>query len=315
MPVVSIFGAGQLGSAVARQLSLNPRYDVRGPYRRTQRVAALDAGSDLVVIATTTRLADVADDVERAVTAGSNVLVSAEEAAFPFVVDRERAERIDALARDRGATVAGAGVNPGLIFDALVLTLLGAAPRGCCVEVRRTVDISGFGNVVLRRIGVGSTAEAFAAAVGRGEILGHAGFPQSMAVVADAIGVAIDRIDRVLEPVLADVDIDIPDRFVVRAGESAGVDQTYTALVGAEPWFTARFFGHVAPTSVGRTPRDDIDLLVDGAVLQSLQLVPGIGAQVGSQNMVTNSIERILAAPPGWLTVARLAPAFPAPLA
>ncbi|CAN5544588.1 2,4-diaminopentanoate dehydrogenase [soil metagenome] len=315
MPVVSIFGAGQLGTAVAAQLSHQPRYDVRGPYGRAERAAALDHRADVVVIATTTRLADVADDVERAVAAGSNVLVSAEEAAFPFMVDRERADRIDALARAEGVSVAGVGVNPGFIFDALVLTMLGAAPRGCQIDVRRIVDISGFGTTVLRRIGVGNPADAFAAAVRRGDILGHAGFPQSMAVVADAIGATIDRIDRVLEPVLTDVDIDVPGRFVIRAGESAGVDQTYTAVVENRPWFTAHFYGHVDPASVGRSPCDDIDLVVGGELLQSVQLRPGIGAQIGSQNMVTNSIERIIDARPGWVTVAQLAPAFPAPVA
>ena len=89
------------------------------------------------------------------------MLVSAEEAAFPFMVDAALARRIDASGRRaRGVSVAGVGVNPGLIFDALVLTLLGAAPRGCDIDVRRVVDISGFGSTVLRRLGVGATAEA-----------------------------------------------------------------------------------------------------------------------------------------------------------
>src|SRR5256885_8348243 len=39
----------------------------------------------------------------------------------------------------------------------------------------------------------GRGAESFAAGVKRGEILGHAGFPQSMWVVAAAIGLTLDR--------------------------------------------------------------------------------------------------------------------------
>jgi hypothetical protein len=313
MTSVSIYGAGQLGSSVADLLRANPTYDVRGPFARAQRTEALTGGADLVIIATTTRLRDVVDDVETAVTAGSNVLVSAEEAAFPFVVDAERAGRLDALARQHGVTVAGAGVNPGLMFDSLVLTMLGAAPQGCTIHVRRTVDISKFGATVLRRIGVGATSEAFAAAVDRGDILGHAGFPQSMAIVADAIGLPIDRIDKTLRPVITDTAIDIPGRFRVEPGESAGVDQTYTAIVAGKPWFVAHFFGHVDLPALRREPSDDIDLTLKRRPFQSIKLRPGVAAQVGSSNMVANSVERVLAARPGWVTVAEMQPAYPAP--
>lgn len=313
MTSVSIYGAGQLGSSVAALLRANPIYDVRGPYGRTQRAEALGAGADLVIIATTTRLRDVAADVETAVSAGSNVLVSAEESAFPFMVDADLANRLDALARERRVSIAGAGVNPGLMFDSLVLTMLGAAPQGCTIHVRRTVDISKFGSTVLRRIGVGATATDFADAVERGDILGHAGFPQSMAIVADAIGVEIQRIDKTLRPVISTAAIDIPGRFRVEPGESAGVDQTYTAMVAGKPWFVAHFFGHVDLPSLKRDASDDIDLTHKRRPFQSIKLRPGVGAQVGSSNMVANSVERVLAAPPGWVTVAEMQPAYPAP--
>ncbi len=313
MATVSIYGSGQLGTSVAALLRTTGCDVVLGPFGRDDRDQALRSGADVVIIATTTRLADVGADVEAAVDAGSNVLVSAEEAAFPFIVDAALAAHIDQLAKERGVTVAGAGVNPGLMFDALVLTLLGAAPRGCQIHVRRVVDISGFGATVLRRIGVGQDTQSFDDAVARGEILGHAGFPQSMSIVADALGLRIDRIDKILRPVITTTELDLRDRFVVRVGESAGVDQTYTAIVDGAPWFTSHFFGHVALRSIGRDPGDDIDLTHRRAPIQSVKLRPGVGAQVGSQNMTANSVQRVLAARPGWVTVAELAPAFPPP--
>lgn len=314
MRTISIYGPGQLGTAVAGLLGANPRYRVEGPFSRDDRERALGRGSDVVVIATTTRLVDVAPDIELAVESGSNVLVSAEEAAYPWIVDAPLAERIDALAQRRGVTVAGTGLNPGLLFDGLVLTLLGAAPRDCTIHVRRVVDISGFGSTVLRRIGVGSSPEQFDDAVSEGRILGHAGFPQSMAIVAAALGLKIDKINESLGAVYANSDIEIPGRFSVRAGESAGVDQTYTALVMGRPWFICHFYGHVALERVGREPTDDIDLTHKRRPYQSLKLRPGVNAQVGSQNMTANSVERVLAARPGWVTLAEMAPAFPGPI-
>jgi 2,4-diaminopentanoate dehydrogenase len=315
MTSIAIYGAGLLGTNVAKLLSVRPSLSVYGPYGRTEREKALRSGADVVIIATTTRLRDVADDVREAINSGSNVLISAEEAAFPFIVDDSIARSLDSLARQKGVSVAGTGVNPGLIFDALVLTILGSSPRGCRVHVRRVVDISGFGETVLRRIGVGKSESDFALAVESEEILGHAGFPQSIHVVANALGLKVERIEKILLPVLATQDIELPGKLTIKSGESAGVSQTYTGIVDGKPWFIAHFFGHVALNMIKKDSGDDIDLMLNQKPIQSIKLRPGIGAQVGSQNMVANSIDRIISARPGWVTVAEMSPAFPAPVA
>jgi len=158
---------------------------------------------------------------------------------------------------------------------------------------------------------MGFTPEVFAERVKREEILGHAGFPQSMTVVADAMGLTIESIDKELLPLITEKEIDLPDRFVIAAGESAGVNQTYTAKVNGKTWFVSHFYGHVDLPSIGKSAVDEIELSLDGKVFQTITLKPGIGSQVGSKNMVANSIQRILAAPHGWVTVAHMEPAFP----
>ena len=182
------------------------------------------------------------------------------------------------------------------------------------IEARRVVDISGFGETVLRRIGLGKSVEDFALAVELEEILGHAGFPQSMHVVANALGIKVDYIERKLLPVITDQEIDLPGKFIIRKSESAGVNQTYTGFVDGKPWFVAHFFGHVELDQVDRESGDDIDLFMNEQLIQSIRIRPGIGAQVGSQNMVANSINRIMSARPGWVTIAEMSPAFPAPI-
>lgn len=119
MSSVAIYGDGQLGNSVAGLLRRRGGYEVRGPFGRDEVDAALDGGADVVVIATTTLLRDVAADIRRAVEHGSNVLVSAEEAANPFLADATIAADLHECAMDRGVSIAGAGVNPGLIFDGL----------------------------------------------------------------------------------------------------------------------------------------------------------------------------------------------------
>jgi 4-hydroxy-tetrahydrodipicolinate reductase len=290
---VSIYGAGQAGSAVAALLRTRDHVVVEGPFGRDERSRALTGGADVVVIATTSFLAGVADDVRAAIASGSNVLTTAEEAAHPWATDAALAHELDLLAREHGVTVLGAGLNPGLAFDALVLTVAGASAEVVPLRVERTVDLSGFGRAVLRRIGVGHTPAAFAAGVADGTITGHIGFPQSMRLVAAALGVEIERIDRELAPVFA-------------AGESVGFEQRYVAVVGGAPWFTAVFSGHTDPA---RPTHDAIRVACDPPI--DLRISPGIDAQKGSAAVLANSVARVAAAPAGWLTVADLPPAVP----
>lgn len=309
MTSVAIFGAGQLGTSVARILRERGGHEVLGPFGREARDAALASGATLVIIATTSRFRDVASDIVRAIETGSNVLVSAEECANPWLVDPELADAIDQRAREVGVTVLGAGLNPGLIFDALVLTLLGAIPNGCEIEVARVVDIGKFGPAVLTRLGVGVNEADFRRGVADGDILGHAGFPQSMSIVARGLGITIDNITEQIDPIIADTDVTLVSGQVIRSGQSVGVRQTYRAFVDENVWFTAVFDGHVQPNLLGWTPSDTIVMRRDGVVERTVTIAPGLPSQSGSQAMIANSVDRVMNGAPGWLTVADLPPA------
>lgn len=305
---VAFYGAGQVGGNAAAILRGRTGYDVLGPYARDERDTALGSGADVVVIATTSFLRDVVDDVEKAVAAGSNVVTTAEEAAYPWANDAAIADRVDAAARSAGVTVLGTGLNPGFAFDALVLTVCGICAEVRGLRVERMVDLSGFGRAVLRRIGVGYTPEEFDDGTRSGAITGHIGFPQSMRVVAGALGVAIDRIDREIEPIFADQPIQTTS-LAVEPGQTAGFRQRYAALVAGEVWFEAVFTGHVAPVAAGLEPRDEI--AVDATPPVRVVTAPGMNPQSGSAAIVANSVRRVAAAAPGWTTVAALPPAFP----
>ena len=309
MPTVGIYGAGQLGNGVARILRSRGRHQVLGPYPRAQRIDALTGGADVVLIATTTRLHDILPDVRTAVASGSNVLISAEESANPWLVDPIAANEVSAAAVQAGVTVLGAGLNPGLIFDALVLTVIGAASDDVEIAVRRTVDISGFGPTVLSRIGVGITPADFEIGVDAGDVLGHAGFPQSMSVVARALGLTLDGIEPQLAPLIATKGVTLADGRLIAAGLTAGVDQTYRAFVDGRPWYTAHFVGHVQPAEAGLAVQDVITLLRGDEIVHEVQVRPGFPAQSGSQHVLANSVDRVIAAPAGWLTVSDLPPA------
>ena len=105
---VSIYGAGQAGSAVRDLLAGQAGLQVLGPFGRTQRSEALSSGAEAVVIATTSFLADVGPDIMTAVAAGSNVITTAEEAAYPWHYHSALATELDLMARGKGVTILGA---------------------------------------------------------------------------------------------------------------------------------------------------------------------------------------------------------------
>jgi hypothetical protein len=131
-----------------------------------------------------------------------------------------------------------------------------------------------------------------------------------MRVVAGRLGVEIERIDRELEPIFAEADL-TASSLTVRAGETAGFRQRYEAVSGGRTWFEAVFTGHVSPAAVGREPLDSITIRGPYGGTH-LDVTPGMNPQSGSASVVANSVRRVVAAPPGWLTVGDLPPAVPA---
>jgi 2,4-diaminopentanoate dehydrogenase len=331
---VALVGVGRLGRDLTKLLAGRPGVDIVSAWSRDPSHAETDLGdlsgagrlgvpvspsldvvlgaeADVAVIVTTSFLDELAPVIEAAVESQHNVLCSGEETAFPWAIDRELAARLDGLARERQVTVVGSGANPGLIFDTLVSTLALGAPDIDRIRVSRAVDVSRFSATVLGRLGIGYTPEEFEAGREAARIWGHIGFPQSMHVVASSLGLALDRVDGTVEP-LYSVRAFSGDHVEVRAGRSAGFVQRYVGVVGGREWFHAELTGHLDPAAVGIELEDRI--LIEGSVPLSLKVEPGFRAQETSAAVLANSISRIVAAPPGWLTVTELPPSQAGPI-
>jgi len=274
------------------------------------RSEALAVPADILVIATTSFLKDVATDIKAGIESGLNVLCTAEEMAFPWLSDEDLAKEIDVLAKKKGVTVLGGGVNPGFLSDALVLTAASAAWNVDHIMVRRAVDLSHFSATILRRLGIGFSVDDFEAGTLAGEIFGHIGFPESMHLVARALGLRVEKVTQSFTPYLAQVDLTL-EHAEVRKGLTAGFRQHATAHVEGKPWFEAEFVGHVDPDSIGATLRDEID--IQGYSPVHLSITPGLQAQQGVAALIANSLGRVTAGPPGLVTVADLPPARPSP--
>jgi 4-hydroxy-tetrahydrodipicolinate reductase len=305
---VSLFGAGVVSANCARVLGGRAGISVLGPFGRADRERALSSGADVVVIATSSFLSEVGTDIQMAVEAGSNVITSAEEAAFPDAVDPALAAQLDAAARARGVTILGTGLNPGFVFDAMVLTATGVAWEVETIRVERAVELPGFSAAILQRLGIGFTPREFADGMNQGTITGHIGFPQSMRIVARRLGVTLERIEPRIEPIFGEQD-HAGVHLAVAVGTSAGFVQHYIGYADGKPWFFADFTAHMDLASVGTSPHDEI--WINGPTPVHLAIQPGLNPQIGSAAVIVNSLRRVMDAQAGWLTVADLPPATP----
>jgi hypothetical protein len=256
---------------------------------------------DAVVLATGSFLPDVHDDVLACARAGVNLISPCEELAYPYTRDPVVAAEIDDAARSGGATILGSGVNPGFIFDTLVATATGVAWNVTSIRGRRVVDTVEFGQNIHLRLGIGFTLEEFEAGHADGSIAGHVGFPESIQIVCERLGVELDRpVEEKFEPLIADTPA--PTKYgEVEAGRTEGFIQRATGLVGGKEFIRFELLLHLRPRAAGYEPADTFT--IDGLHPVNMTLSPGMDAVLATSAELVNSLPALIQADPGLKTV------------
>lgn len=261
----------------------------------------LESGPDVVLYCTGSFLADVADDILAVIAAGASLISPCEELAYPFRRDPVLAEKIDVAARQRGVTVLGAGVNPGFVFDALLAAASAVSWDVSGVHGRRVVDVAGFGENIHRRLGIGYTPDEFDAGHRNGTIAGHVGFPESIELVVERLGLRLDEpVREEFVPLVAQTPA--PTRYgAVPAGVTEGFVQKATGIVAGVPFVVLELVLHLRPREGGYVPEDSFE--IEGSHPVRLRISPGADAIPATSAQLVNSIPGVLRAPAGLKTV------------
>jgi 4-hydroxy-tetrahydrodipicolinate reductase len=323
---IAVCGLGTIGSQVARLLlehrsgidlvgaASKDESQIGRPLREvlglggdggpvvTDSVDALIAERpEAIVLATGSFLPDVVDDVLACAGAGVSVVSPCEELAFPYTRDPALAARIDEAAKAGGATILGSGVNPGFIFDTLVATATGVAWDVTAIRGRRVVDTVEFGQNIHLRLGIGFTPEEFDAGHADGSIAGHVGFPESIQIVAERLGVKLDGpIEEKFEPLIAQTPA--PTKYgQVDAGRTEGFVQIATGRVNGEDFIRYELLLHLRPREAGYEPADTFT--IEGLHPVHLTLSPGMDAVLATSAELVNTLPGLLRAEPGLKTV------------
>jgi len=260
--------------------------------------AALAAGPDLVLHATSSSVEAVEPQLVAAMAAGADVVSTSEELSYPWRAHPAVAERLDAAGREHGVTCLGTGINPGFAMDVLPAVLTTPCRSVEAVRVERVQDAGTRRAPLQAKVGAGLSVDEWTATVGADG--GHVGLPESAAMLAAALGWTLDAVEETVEPVVADERV-TRDHVTVDAGAVAGIHQVATGVVDGEAAIEldlSLYVGAPAPhDAVAIRGVPDVDVVVDG----------GFHGDVTTPGVVLNAVPRVRAAAPGLATMLDLA--------
>lgn len=262
----------------------------------------LDQSADVVMHTTSSSLPKVMDQLLACLDVGSCVVSTCEELSYPFRTYPELADKLDKAAKESGVALVGTGVNPGFVMDKLLITLSAVSQRVDHAKALRIVDASKRRLPLQKKIGAGMTSEDFRAKVKEG-VIKHVGLPESVAMVADALGLRVDEITETIEPKIA-VERVQTEFLTVEAGQAAGVHQIARGLSDGKEVIYMELQMYVG----AKDPGDTVEL--QGHPNISLVIPGGSHGDIATASVAVNSIPAILEAPSGLRTSRELAIGF-----
>ena len=252
---------------------------------------------DIAIHATSSYLKDTYPQIASIVKHGVNVISTCEELSYPHYSEPKIAKELDKLAKKHDVTVLGTGINPGFLMDTLVITLTAACQKIEKIEVVRVMDAAKRRLPFQKKIGAGLTVEDFKQKIERGEITGHVGLEQSIAMIADALAWKLDKIKtEPVEPVIAKEPVK-SDFIRVEAGKVAGLKQMARGFMENKEVIVLDFQAYIG----AKEEYDAITITGVPTIKQKIQ--PCVHGDIGTVAIIINCIPKVLKAPAGLLTM------------
>ncbi|MDG6902404.1 MAG: hypothetical protein JRM80_10675 [Nitrososphaerota archaeon] len=268
------------GKAVSELAGLPIELRVRPSIRALQ----LD-GVDVVVFATSSRISAIEADVAQAILGGADVVTTSEEMAYPQLASGEAAGRIDRLAKEKGVTVVGVGVNPGFVMDWVPAVVSSASKNPTVIHVVRSVDVSKRRRQLQAKTGVGLTRAKFERGLADG-VLGHVGLAESAHLIALSLGRKLEGLSQGTFPVLGAEDYVMGVRQFAE-GKAGGC----SIRLDLEMTITSADFDTVE---------------VKGEPNLKLRFERGVFGDSATVALTVSAVERVAGARPGLITVLEL---------
>ena len=254
----------------------------------------LEQSADVVMHTTSSSLPKVMDQLLACIDVGSCVVSTCEELSYPYRTYPELSAKLDKAAKDSGVALVGTGINPGFVMDKLVITLAAVSQQIDHVKALRIVDASKRRQPLQKKIGAGMTVDEFHAKVKEG-IIKHVGLPESVAMVADSLGLPVAEITETIQPKVATDHIQT-QFLTVEPGQVAGVHQIARGLSEGKELIYMELQMYVGV----KDPADTVEL--QGHPNISLIVPGGCHGDIATAAVAVNSIPAVLDAQSGLRT-------------
>ncbi len=324
---VVIWGFGAMGSGMAKMLLQKKGVEIVGVCDRNEKSIGKDMYEVLGVERGDRKPVIINANIEEVLTEGScdvcltatdsftkaafprikycleqkvNVVSTAEEMAYPQAQNPELAAELDRIAKENGVTLLGTGINPGLIMDLLVVCLTGCMTDVENIEAKRVNSLSPFGHTVMEEQGVGMKVDEFNRRCEEGTMAGHVGFPESIRMIADAIGWKVDKVEQQMKPIVTTIDRKSPHGFAA-AGDVAGVNMTGQGYVDGEVKINMIHPQQIEPEMEGTFTGDYIT--IKGTPEVNMAIKPEVEGGLGTIAMCVNMIPHVINAKAGLKTM------------
>jgi len=258
-----------------------------------------EAEADVMLHTTTSFLRQVYPQIAKALEHGVNVVSTCEELSYPYVIEASLARRLDELARRKGVTVLGTGVNPGFVMDTVPITLTGACQKVNAIKVTRSLDAANRRVPFQKKIGAGLTPQEVKQKLEKKEITAHVGLEQSMHLIASALGWELDEIEVApVKPVISKERVvsKVEGGVTVEPGQVAGLKQSGWAVKDGKRVITLEMHAYMGA--------EEYELYsIDGVPPINMKNTPCMHGDLSTVAVIVNSIPKVINAPPGLVTM------------
>jgi len=319
---VILYGVGSIGSQIARLLLRKKGFRIVGAIDASPEKIGKDLGevigaeetlgvsvsgdsenllsnvdAEIALHATSSFLKDAYPQLVQLIKHDVNVISTCEELSYPYVADESLAFNLDRLAKEHGVTVLGTGVNPGFLMDTLPITLSGVCQEVKHIKIERVIDAAKRRLPFQKKIGAGLTPEEFKEMIKKRMITGHVGLEQSIAMIADALGLDLQKIKvNPVKPVLAEKPVESREIKVER-GRVAGLTQSACGLIDGKTFVTLVFKAYIGA-------EEECDsIIIEGTPNINHQITPCVHGDLATAAILVNSIPKVINATPGLKTM------------
>ncbi len=325
------WATGNVGKVSIRRFIENPVFELAGVLVTNPEKVGRDAGelagmpatgviatddpeAILAMEADCVHFAPAVEDLDmvcRLLRSGRNVVspLGPFYASNQYPHSQEASRRIAEACREGGASFHGSGIHPGFAGDLLPLVMMRAAGRIDHIHVYETIDFAANPSNYIAFMGFGREPDDLLANPARSPEAALI-FSQSMAMVIEALGKTIERMETSLELATAPRDIAYPGG-VISKGTVAGQHYQWTAIVEGKPFMTFHCFWKMGDDtepawdsgSSGYRVRIDGDpallLTLSGVDAEGRPQYPGLSL---TALLGVNVIPAVCDAPPGIVT-------------